>query len=184
MVTVQPLVSEFTIIGRLEDLIVSHGDRVKYLQLSTEAGTEYLIKVAKEKKRILSQRLIPGCWLKVTGMRKCKLHREMIEYTAYRIELLSESVCATSQTAISQKKPQAKVLFCQNSTCWNQGGKAAYELLKSELQAKGMADRVAIKTTGCMKQCKQAPNVTLLPGGIRYSRVKPQQISAWLEKLQ
>ncbi|WP_036480088.1 (2Fe-2S) ferredoxin domain-containing protein [Myxosarcina sp. GI1] len=182
MVTIQPLVSEFTITGKLEDLTISNGDRVKYLQLSTEAET-YSIKVAKEKKRVLSQHLKPGCWLKAIGMRKCKLEREEFEYIAYRIELLAEPVSEqlATQTAVATAKPKAKVLFCQNSTCWKKGGKAVCELLTSELQAKGIADRVEIKTTGCLKQCKQAPNMVIMPGGIRHSRVRPTQVPTFIE---
>lgn len=199
MVTIQPLVSEFTICGRLENLTISedatpplkggacavrHGARVKYLQLSTKTES-YSIEVAQEKKRVLSKQLQPGCWLKVTGMRKCQPHRQRVEYIAYRIEMLVQPVSErhTSSQEIAVTKPQVKVLFCQNSTCWKKGGKAACELLRSRLQAKGMADRVAIQTTGCMKQCKQVPNMVIMPGGARYSRVRPQQISTVIEGL-
>ena len=176
MITMQPLVTEFTMTGKLEDFIISSGDRLKYLQLSTAEG-EYWLKVAKEKKSLVHQHLQVGCWLKVTGMQKHKIHQEEVEYKAYRIELLQQP-CPTN---FQGNKPNAKVLFCQKSTCWQRGGKTACQLLKTELQNKGIEDRVEIKTTGCLKKCQQAPNMILLPEKVHYARVQPQQILSLVE---
>lgn len=174
MFAVQPLVSEFTLVGRLEDFVVSSKGRVKSLYLSTPEA-EYAIEVAKEQTNILSQYLKPGCYLKVTGMRKNKLHQGEISYKAYSVELLWEQT-SSSNTVIKTSKSKAQILVCQGSSCCKKGGRATYELLKAELQAKGIIDKVAIKLTGCLKQCKQAPNI-VMPNRNRYSQVKPQQIS-------
>lgn len=177
MVAVQPLVSEFTITGNLEDFVVNSKDKIKYLYLSTPEE-DYSIKVAKSPKSLRSRDLKPGCCLKVAGMRKYKLHQEKLEYTAYRIELLPEQVSAPTTTAtIKSPNPTVKVLFCQSSNCWKKGGQAACKLLQKELVAKGILDQVEIKTTGCLKQCKQAPNIVIMPGRNRYSGVQPEQLS-------
>ena len=183
MVALEPLVSEFTIVGKLEDFVVSKSDRPKYLQLSTEEE-EYSIKVAKDRQNVLSQHLQPGCWLKVTGMRKYELHKGKVKYKAYRIELLSEQVSEhpTSDTAIKSNNSKAKVLFCQGSSCWKKGGKTACALLRTQLQGQSMTEVVEIKTTGCLKQCKQGPNLVIMPGRIRCTRVNPGQISALIKK--
>ena len=181
MVAIQPLVSEFTIIGKLEDWVLKSGDRIKYLQLSTAEG-EYWVKVAKEQNNLLTQQLKPGCWLKVTGMRKHDIHKGKVKYKAYRIELLPERVSEKLTPTTSNRATKAKVLFCQESTCWKKGGRLACELLKAELQNRGMSEQVEIKTTGCLKQCKQAPNMVVLPDRVRYSRVQPQQISELIEQ--
>lgn len=188
MVAIQPLVSEFTISGTLEDFVVNSKGRVKYLYLSTPEE-DYAIAVAKSPTNLFSQQLQPGCYLKVTGMRKYKLHQDQLEYKAYRIELLTTPVVSPPdtettaiQSTIKKAKPKVKVLFCQNSDCWQKGGKVACELLKTELRNEGMIDQVEIKTTGCMKQCKQAPNVVIMPGRNRYSRVQPQQLSSLILK--
>jgi (2Fe-2S) ferredoxin len=178
MVAIQPLVSEFTIVGRLEDFVVSSKGRVKHLYLSTPEA-EYLIEIAKSQKRVLSKYLKPGCQIKVTGMRKYKLHQEKVEYTAYRIELLPEQT--TSNNAIATTQSKAKVLICQGSSCWKNGGQAACKLLQTELQAKGMLGKVEIRTTGCLKKCKQAPNL-IMPGRNCYSRVRPDQVSQLIVK--
>jgi NADH:ubiquinone oxidoreductase subunit E len=181
MVVLQPLVSEFTLVGKLEDFVIKSNGRVKYLQLSTE-GREYWLKVAKESNYILSKHLQIGCQLKVTGMQKNKLHKGEIEYTAYKIELIAQPVTRNLETT-SIPTAKAKVLFCQKSTCWQRGGKAACELLQAELKNRGIEERVEIKTTGCLKQCEQAPNMVVLPDRVRYSRVHPKQILALIERL-
>ena len=179
MVALQPLVSEFNIVGRLEDVVVNSKGCVKYLYLSTPEA-DYSMVVVKEQKNVLNKYLKPGCHLKVTGMRKYKLHQEKIEYKVYRIELLPQQ--AITNTISTNAKPKAKVLICQSSTCWQKGGKAAYETLQTELQAKGITNEVEIITTGCLKQCKQAPNLVIMPGKNRYSRVQPKQLSQLIVK--
>lgn len=173
MVALQPLVSEFTIAGRLEDFVVSSKGRIKYLSLSTP-GSDYLVAVAKSQKSVLGKYLKPGCYLKVTGMRKNKLHQAEVEYIAYRIELLPEQ--AVSNKTIAPNKKKAKILVCQGSSCCKQGSQAICKLLQTELKARGTINEVEIKTTGCLKQCKQAPFL-IMPGSNSYGRVKPEQIS-------
>ena len=187
MATIPPLVSKFTMVGQLEDLSFKSGDRIKYFQLFTEEG-EYGIKVAKELRSSFSQQLQPGCWLKVTGMRKYELHKGEVKYKAYGIKLLKAPEILVIEQPTSQTKdeatitkPKAKVLFCQKSTCWNRGGKAACELLKAELQTRGIADRVAIKTTGCLKECEKAPNIVILPDKVRYSYVRKEQVPFFID---
>jgi (2Fe-2S) ferredoxin len=179
MVAVQPLVSEFTLVGRLEDFVVSSKGRVKFFSLSTPEA-DYTIEVAKEQANVLGKYLKPGCHLKVSGMQKNKLHQGEISYKAYAIELLPESA-TSSNTVIKTNKSKAQILICQGSSCCKKGSKATYELLKAELQAQGMIEKVAIKTTGCLKQCKQAPNI-VMPNRNRYSKVKPQQVSQLITK--
>ena len=178
MVTIQPLVSEFTFVGKLEDLVINSKGRVKYLYLST-IEKNYVIKVAKEQKNILSQHLKQGCSLKVSGMRKCKPHELEAEYKAYVIELLAKPEKSNSNSLSTKSKSQ--VLICQGSSCGKHGGKAVYEKLQSELHSQGIAEQVEIKNTDCLKQCKQGPNL-IMPDKNRHSRVKPQQVSTLVQK--
>lgn len=185
MATVQPLVSEFTITGKLEDYITKSNDCIKSLQLVTEKG-EYWIKLAKELRNSLKNKLQPGCLLKVTGMRKHEIHKGKVKYKAYGIELLKkpvlEPVLSNIQPGKVGTKPKAKVLFCQKYTCWKKGGKAACALLKAELERRGMANEVEIKTVGCLNQCKKAPNVVMMPDKAKYSKVSPKQITNLIHK--
>lgn len=185
MVALPLLVSEFTTVGRLEDFVISSKGRIKYISLSTPEA-DYSMSVAKSPKYILSHYLKPGCCLKVTGMRKYKLDREQFEYKAYNIELLPEQ--SPPQTAFDSTTPKAlatktkaKILVCQGSSCCKKGSRAISNLLQTELKDRGMTDEVEIRTTGCMKQCKQAPCL-IMPGRNSYSRVRPQQVSGLVSR--
>ena len=111
-------------------------------------------------------------------MRKNKLHQAEVEYKAYRIELLLEQ--AVSSKAIPNTK-KTKILVCQGSSCCKKGSQAICKLLQTELKAQGISSKIEIKTTGCMKQCKQAPCL-IMPGRDSYSRVQPQQVSKLVSK--
>lgn len=171
----QPLVSEFTITGKLEDFVVNSKGRVKYLYIST-AESDYSIEVAKQK-NVLGKYLEVGSYWKIIGMRKYELHREQVHYKAYKIELLSKPPFTKIATGVNTK---TKVLVCQGPSCCKKGGRAIYESLQTELKAKNI-DEVEIKATGCMKQCKQAPYL-IMPVRNSYSRVQPQQISKLVSK--
>ena len=89
-------------------------------------------------RKSLSDKLKPGYLLKVTGMRKYEIHKGKVKYKAYGVEVLSKPV---PETVIPQTtdvgvavKPKAKVLFCQKSTCWKNGGKTACALLKAKFR--------------------------------------------------
>ena len=181
MATVQPLVSQFTLTGKLEDLVTKSDDCIQYLQLISEQE-EYWIKVGKELRKNLSKKLQPGYLLKVTGMRKYEIHKGKVKYKAYGVEVLEKPVIIQNSSVAVATKPKAKVLFCQKSTCWKRGGKTACALLKDELESKGIADKVEIKTVGCLKQCKKAPNIVIMPDKARYSRVEAKQVPKLIEK--
>lgn len=110
-------------------------------------------------------------------MQKHKIHQGKVEYKAYGIELL-----ATPPLKQASAQPRVKVLFCQSSSCWNKGGKAACKLLQAELERRQITEQVEIKTTGCLKKCKQAPNVVMLPDKIYYGGIQPQQIPLLIDK--
>jgi NADH:ubiquinone oxidoreductase subunit E len=185
MMTITPLISEFTAIGQLQELTIKSDGRVKYLRLSTEQQ-EYWLKVAKDQPKSLSQ-LQPGCRLEVKGMVKQKLKQDTVEYKAYSIKLLNVPSLTATSVNPSTTKPgkskqlKAKVLICKKSNCWNQGGKEICRKLESELDNRGISEQVEIKTTGCLNKCKKAPNLVILPDKKQYVRVRPQQIATIIE---
>lgn len=175
MVAIQPLVAEFTIVGKLEDFVVSSHGRLRHLYLST-SESEYSIEVVKSRQAWLTQGLQQGCTIQVSGMRKNKLHKGQIEYKAYRIQLLAPPTEVKSAVK-KTKSTTAQILVCQGSKCRQQGGAGVCQLLRAELAAQGKAEGVNIKTTGCMKQCKQGPHLVITPGRNRYSGLRSSQIA-------
>lgn len=206
MVT-QPLLSQFIVIGTLKDFEKKSKNQIKSLEIVAEDGT-YSIKIAEElKNEKLSKKLKKGCLLKVVGIRKNDPKKGKTKYKAYEIELLDKSVQPAAlkkesanpvapsispntrkeaakrpSTKFKSAKPKAKVLFCKKSTCWKKGGKEAYESLKAQLRDRGIASQVEVKTVGCLKQCKKAPNMVMMPDKARYSKVNSKQISGLINK--
>ncbi|MEL6494441.1 MAG: (2Fe-2S) ferredoxin domain-containing protein [Cyanobacteria bacterium J06623_7] len=174
MVAIQPLVSEFNLVGKLEDVVSDSKGRVKYLSLSTPEE-DYAIAVAKAQTKTIGHNLQPGCQIRVAGMRKYKLHQGEVEYKAYYLEVLAAP--AFVSTAVKRSHKTKKILVCQGSSCYKKGSKAISKQLCNVIAARGMGGEVEIKMTGCMKQCKQAPCI-VMPGKQSYRRVQPQQISA------
>lgn len=172
MVGLQPFVSAFSLVGKLENLATKSNGRVKYLLLS-DNQQQYWIKVPKDQPANLSRQLQPGCRLQVKGMQTQKIHRNAVEYTAYGIEVL--------ETQIQAIKQKPTVLFCQ-AGCWKKGGKTACESLQAELKHRGIAEKVEIQTTGCLNKCKQAPNIVVLPEKTNYGFIQPQHMSLLVEQ--
>lgn len=79
-------------------------------------------------------------------------------------------------------KAKACVMVCQKSSCRKRGADAVCQALTETLRDRGLEDQIAIKGTGCMKQCKQGPCVIFMPDKSRYTGIAPQEIPTLVEK--
>ncbi len=86
------------------------------------------------------------------------------------------------QTAVNPAKIKAKILVCQKSDCQKRGGAAVCKALENALNSRGLEGQVSVQGTGCLKQCKAGPNIVVMPDKTRYSRIKPAEIPAILDK--
>ncbi|WP_373545868.1 (2Fe-2S) ferredoxin domain-containing protein [Chamaesiphon sp.] len=72
---------------------------------------------------------------------------------------------AMPTSAFPANDSKVKILICQKSHCRNNGGKEVYSALVEQLNSHNLNDSVTLKSTGCLKCCKQAPNLVVLPVG-------------------
>ncbi len=79
-------------------------------------------------------------------------------------------------------KPPACILVCGKSSCQKRGAGAVIASLEEAVVDQGLASQVKIKTTGCLKKCKQGANVVFLTDKASYTAVKPIQVSSLLTK--
>ena len=79
-------------------------------------------------------------------------------------------------------KSKACVMVCQKSSCRKRGGSKVSQSVADYLQERGWENQVAIKGTGCMKQCKKGPCVVFMPDKCRHTNVDPKQVPALMEK--
>lgn len=180
-------VSEFSIIGELLGFILKDGYKIKYLRISV-SEREYWIKLPKEIRKNLSLEIQPGSLLQVHGEGKLCLKTGKLKLKATEVNPVSKvdrtSKCnSLVRQADREEKSKATILICQKSTCWHKkGGKAVCQNLEETLRDRGLQEKVKIKTTGCLKQCKKGPNVVVMPDKTKYSQVMPKQIPDLLEK--
>ncbi len=174
-------ISPFTLTGQLLDFIVKDGYKIKGLRLAI-AEREYWVKIPKSLRSNLDPNLKPGCWLTVTGYREIKNLKIKLEAETLRLVNPSEVSCPVVTTENTKEKNQGSILICQKAGCWKQGGEELYQALAESLQAYGLEDKVKIKTTGCLKQCKQAPNLVFMPAKTRYGQLAPHTVVQLVEK--
>ncbi len=176
-------VSEFSFEGRFLGFEFEDGDKIEYLRLATSDG-ELCIKLCKTLRADFVLHLTAGDWLQVVGEKKLNLKTGKLKLKAERvISPATDPLTETSPPAKAKPaKTKASILVCQKSSCMKRGGKAVCQAMDAALCDRGLEDQVAIKGVGCLKQCSSGPNLVVMPDKTRYSRIKPGQIPALIEK--
>jgi (2Fe-2S) ferredoxin len=173
---------EFCLQGRFVGFILEDGYKIKGLRLATAEG-ECCIKLSKSIRGCLSQGLIAGDWIEVSGERILDWKRGQLKLKAYEVKLIRPSHAGlTPPVAAKPAKPQACILVCEKSDCCQKGAMEVCKALAGELRDRGLEQSVTIKKTGCMKQCKAGPNIVIMPDKTNYRRVSPQEIPDLIEK--
>ncbi|MGB3206961.1 MAG: (2Fe-2S) ferredoxin domain-containing protein [Crinalium sp.] len=178
----------FTIEGRFLGFEIEDGYKLKRLRLGTAEG-EQSIKLSKDLKARLRWDLTPGAWFEVAGEKKVDPKTGKLKLKASRIAPVVPKNCETNRPGVvdlntkqsAPAKKNAQILVCQKSDCMKRGGKAVCQALAESLRDRGLDDQVAIKGTGCMKQCKAGPNI-VMPDKTRYSRIDAEEIPDIINK--
>jgi (2Fe-2S) ferredoxin len=190
MIKISSIIASFNFKGKLSKIAYKQ-KKIKYLKLETEQG-KYWIKISKQ----LSKQLVglsPGCQLEVEGKVKQDPQTGKTKYKAKRVVILAPEALAklpkvqTKTVSLlplfeSKIKSKAKVLICQKSNCWKKGGQKVFAEIESILSDRGLTEEIPIQKTGCLKQCKKAPALVMMPDKARYNQVKPKQVAKMVEK--
>jgi (2Fe-2S) ferredoxin len=184
------MVTSFNFKGKLSKIAYKQ-KKIKYLKLETEQG-KYWIKISKQLSKQLAG-LSAECQLEVEGKVKQDPETGKTKYKAKRIAIVAPEALATlpkvkTKTVSllplfdSKIKSKAKVLICQKSNCWKKGGQKVCAEIESILSDRGLTKEIPIQKTGCLKQCKKAPALVMMPDKARYNQVKPKQVAKMVEK--
>ena len=175
-------VTEFCFEGRFLDFVIKDGYKLKGLLLWTSEGECY-IKLAKHLRSAFDLRLPQGTWLQVVGTKQYNAKKDQVTLVAERVMAASADMGTVTAQNLAKTKPDKvqTILVCQKSDCMKRGGKALCQALESELTNHGLENSVAIKGSGCMKNCKSGPNL-VMPDKSRYSKVKAEQVPALIDK--
>lgn len=193
--------TQFHLVGRVLGVDSSSKGKIKSLHLLNEEGT-HRIKLSSSL-RSPSLALEPGTWVSVRGTEKHKAKPDKIRLKAKQIQPhpglrqlskpgqgdpcpaldiqdTSPSVSEPDKAPI--KAPAGKILVCQKSKCRKRASGDLCKLLKQSLDEQGLGESIQVQGTGCLKRCKSAPNLVVLPKKAQHSNIKPQEIPALVEE--
>ncbi len=77
--------TKFSLEGQIQEVIIKDGYKLKYINVETPAGNDYVVKIAKHLRRNLSSVLIPGLEVKITGERTVYRKTGEEELKAFKI---------------------------------------------------------------------------------------------------
>ncbi len=181
-------VTAFSLEGRFLGYQVEDGYKIKRLQLATAEG-ECLLKLTKEARAGLNHALVLGDWVQVSGRKKVDPATSLTQLKADFIKPIVSTTAIGSANLSgvaliepsSRQKPLGTILVCQKSSCMKRGGKAVCKALETVINDRGLDDQVAIKGTGCMKNCSKGPNL-VMPGKARYCQISAKEIPDLINK--
>lgn len=175
---------DFQVNAQLIGFVIKDGYKIKYVRVSI-LDQEYWIKPEKEIRKTLNTAIAPGTFLNITGTSEWKsglLKLKANEITILDSRMVSSPGVAVETQITPTKSNKACVLICQKSTCWKRGGQEVCQAIENTISEQGLTEQVQVKLTGCLKQCKQGPNVVVMPDKARYSNVRPQEIGSLFNK--
>jgi NADH:ubiquinone oxidoreductase subunit E len=175
-------VTEFCLEGRFLDFVIKDEYKLKGLLLGTSEGECY-IKLAKHLRSAFDLHLPQGTWLQVVGTKQYNAKKDQLTLVAEQVMAANSNtgIVVEQSLAKTKKSKVQTILICQKSDCMQRGSKALCQALEFELKNNGLENSVAIKGTGCMKNCKAGPNL-VMPDKTRYSKIKAEQVPVLINK--
>jgi NADH:ubiquinone oxidoreductase subunit F (NADH-binding) len=80
------------------------------------------------------------------------------------------------------KNPINCISICSDSGCLSGGGEAVRQAVCAALAARGLAEQVEVRATGCFGFCEQGPILITRPDDTFYVRVKPKDAEAIVDQ--
>jgi (2Fe-2S) ferredoxin len=176
-------VQDFQVTAQLIGFVIKDGYKIKYVRVNV-SDWEYWIKPEKAIRETLNTAIAPGTLLEITGRSEWKSGKLKLEADSITILGSAGTVVADEPVVVATpaKPRKACVLVCQKSSCWKRGGQEVCQAIEQTIDHQGLTEQVQVKLTGCLKQCKNGPNVVVMPDKARYSNVRPQEIGSLIDK--
>lgn len=102
---------------------------------------------------------------------------------------MDEKICSIKDLDIVKKKfseeraqYQRTLLFCAGTGCVSSGCGEVRDALVKELDNAGLSSSVKLILTGCIGICEVGPRMTVLPDGIFYCKLKPEDMKKIVKK--
>lgn len=102
---------------------------------------------------------------------------------------MDEKICSIKDLYIIKKKffeeraqYHRTLLFCAGTGCVSSGCGEVRDALVKELENAGLSSSVKLILTGCIGICEVGPRMTVLPDGIFYCKLKPEDMKKIVKK--
>jgi hypothetical protein len=154
-------------------------DKGKIKGLLLQVGAEeYAIKLPKYLRPMLVRELIPGEFVQVWAYLDDDRWRgiNILPLPDGEADVLRQTWAAITPRAVDQPQ-RLCIKVCTKGKCYKQGGRQIHSALQEAVEGNPDLGHVAIKATGCMKACKQGPNLRL-PNGRMLHRATPAEALA------
>lgn len=165
----------------------SEKGKLKGLRLQSGAE-EYTIKLPKYLRPMLVRELQPETFVQIWAYPDKDIWRaiNILPLSETEIQALPKSIEATVKQPVAQapQKPRTCIQICRKGKCFKQGSKAIWQTLQDEVEANPDLQHLSIEATGCMKACKQGPNLRILPSGKVVNRVNASKALSVLSAYQ
>lgn len=175
-------VLRFSLEGRFVGFVGDLEEKPKRIRLATAEGERY-IKLSKDLRGVLREVLQPGDWIQLSGEQKHNYKTGELKLKADHVNFKAPNHQQNVfQPPLDAPKTKACVMVCQKSSCRKRGAGEVCQAVTASLRDRGLEDQVAIKGTGCMKQCKSGPCVVFMPDKSRYTGVAVKEVQILVEK--
>jgi len=161
--------------GRCLTLEMSSKGRPKYLRLGTEEG-EQRIKLPKYVGYTLRREIQPGVGVQIWAQPKED------GFKAVLVVPLDPQAEMSLPKWTPPMAPVYKVEVCRKGSCMKRGSLQVLHALEQAVQEHPEGSKVVVTGTGCLKACKQGPNLRFSPGSKEYHGVRREQAAAIVQQ--
>ncbi len=145
--------------------------KLKYLQIQTIDRIQQ-VKIPKALRPLLEQVLKSSIHLKL-----------QVKNGHHRLKATSILIVPSDilPTVPQRQIPTTKIQVCSKGSCRKRGSSQICAGLKAMLQDHQLEHSVVVEEVGCLKECKQAPNVRIKPSGSICHQASPRKVYQLLE---
>ncbi len=164
----QSATASSNLVGQFVSYELKDGYKVKRLNLLTADGMQSVKLTNEARARLFrlnsSTTIVPGTLLSLAV--EAKFDDGEIKYKVYDLQILAAAtpIDLTNLPVAESDAPRPKITkirVCDRGTCRKRGALEVYAQLKQEITDRGLGDQVVLEKTGCLKDCKHGPNVTI-----------------------
>jgi NADH-quinone oxidoreductase subunit F len=109
------------------------------------------------------------------------MNRKQAENQTKKIRNIADLKQIKAECLAEQAKYHRRLLLCSGAGCLSSNCQQVKEALLLELESKGLAKTIQLVTTGCIGSCDLGPVLVVLPEGILYTQLEPEDLPTLIQ---